>query len=350
MGKLKKKIKSVILILSAVLFLVPALCACSETEKQPSDGDKSGDGENSYVEFKLNWVCNFSVNGKQAFLPPLAIKKLLNAEDIISLIDYDISEDESVVSAEYISSDSSLKIKFTEKGETKEEVYTITQNKCISPIPAFNELADKYEAEAENVNPGATIMLGDSLVANFTNYKSVLDIGEVFNIGMGGSRASYWKNYYLDRLVVPLEPSKIILHTGINEIYNADISAEACADELEDLIDYIHKRLPETEVVVLSIVMPTEDGQAYIPQASALGLDIEANRISRRAKLIEAEKLFIKLCEEREYASFLDASSPFRVEGENYSDKRYFVNDGVHINAAGYKVWTEVLNSAFGEN
>ncbi len=349
----KNMFKYILSIILIFVFIFTMFCGCKKNDNINDFSDKTESEKEDMIkltDLNIISVCKFKVTNNLLFLPPIAINRLKNTENLTQLMEYEIPENGEIISVSFDENTSILKIIYNLAGAEKEKNINITELKNISPVAAFNELADNYEKLAINEPVGGTLLIGDSLVANFTNYKSALNIGDVFNVGMGGSRSFYWTDFYVDRLVVPMEPFRIILHTGINEIYNADVTAAECANELEELLNYIHMRLPETEVVVLSIVMPTEDGQAYIPQASDLGLDKEENRISRRAKLIEAEGIIKKLCEEQDYATFLDVSSSFRVEGENYSNKRYFVSDGVHLNSEGYKVWAEVINNAFKEN
>jgi lysophospholipase L1-like esterase len=136
--------------------------------------------------------------------------------------------------------------------------------------------------------------------------------------------------YHANRIVVPYEPASILLYEGDNDIASG-MSAHRVSVAFHALTEIVHAALPETNVFVLSI-KPTVARRDFWPEMR------EANRLLREA------------CDGDPRLAFLDvAARMLDAGGEPRPD--LLVEDGLHLNAAGYAIWREEVRKAlFGES
>ncbi len=153
------------------------------------------------------------------------------------------------------------------------------------------------------------------------------DLGslDIVNLGFGGG-TFLSGTHYLDQLLTPLKPSRIALYFGENDIASDGLTAHTALRQLKDLRDHISRALPQSEVFVLSI--------KHSP----------ARWIYRR-EFDLFNQLARDWCDGRENTSWIEVGT--RLIGENGLPMfRYYLPDLVHMNAAGYAVWSASLKAA----
>ncbi|MGI2034016.1 GDSL-type esterase/lipase family protein [Rhizobium panacihumi] len=155
------------------------------------------------------------------------------------------------------------------------------------------------------------------------------DLGslDVVNLGFGG--ATFLSGiHYLDQLLTPLKPRRIALYFGENDIASDGLTAQTSFRHLKGLRDRISEVLPQSEVFVLSI----KDSPA---------------RWIYRHEFAEFNQLARDWCTERENTTWIEASTG--LIGENCLPMfRYYLPDLVHMNAAGYAVWSSAIRRVQG--
>lgn len=91
--------------------------------------------------------------------------------------------------------------------------------------------------------------------SSFRIWSSVTeDLGslDIVNLGFGGG--TYLSaSHYLDRLLVPLKPGRVVLYFGENDIASDGLKAQTTLGHLRDLRDRISRALPQADVFVLAI-------------------------------------------------------------------------------------------------
>lgn len=122
--------------------------------------------------------------------------------------------------------------------------------------------------------------------------------------------------------VVALEPKVLFILAGVNDLKNG-VTPEALAAHHAALVAELRRRLPETRVVVESL-LPIRD-EAAEGRGRTNSTIRRTNELLRPAAGADWLDLHVKLA---------DATGEL--------DARYSF-DGVHLTAAGYRVWAEAL-------
>ncbi|MBB4350584.1 GDSL-type esterase/lipase family protein [Aliirhizobium cellulosilyticum] len=150
------------------------------------------------------------------------------------------------------------------------------------------------------------------------------DLGslDVVNLGFGGG--TFLSGiHYMDQLLTPLRPSRIALYFGENDIASDGLTAHTTLGHLKDLRERISRVIPQSEVFVLSI--------KHSPA-----------RWIYRQEFDLFNRLASDWCGGRDHTSWIEVGTG--LIGENGLPMfRYYLPDLVHMNAAGYAVWSASL-------
>ena len=179
--------------------------------------------------------------------------------------------------------------------------------------------------EEDSINPppkDAILFVGDSSIKLWNTEKWFPDLPTI-NRGFGGRITDLL--YYADRIIIPYEPSTIVLNIGGYEIIVAGKSPEMVLADLKALLIKIRQALPQTRIIVLSI-RPESQRWEYWPTYQ------------------EANDLISNLCETQQNIYFADvAEVMFDETGELRKD--VFLVDGSRLNETGYELWTPVVRA-----
>lgn len=141
------------------------------------------------------------------------------------------------------------------------------------------------------------------------------------NHGFGGSTMPDLLHYF-DRLVTPFAPRGIVLYTGDNDIASG-AEPDAVAMTYATFLARVRALWPECPVLILGIK----------PSAS-------------RWKLVDkgraANALIAEMCEKDAHCSFVNTETML-LTAAGEPDGTLFRSDKLHLNAAGYTKWTDVV-------
>lgn len=184
-----------------------------------------------------------------------------------------------------------------------------------STIEGF-EKRDKEKPPPKN----AILFVGSSTIAFWNVAKSFPDL-EVINRGFGGSQISD-SVYYAPRIVVKYQPRTVVFYAGDNDIAFGK-SPERVRDDFKAFAEIARKDLPQTKLFFLAI-------KPSLLRWKLFDKGTEAN------KLIEA------YCKSQKNLVYVDTVKP--MLGEDGKPKpELFLFDGLHLNEAGYKLWTSIV-------
>ena len=173
----------------------------------------------------------------------------------------------------------------------------------------------------ENVRPGSNLFTGSSTITMWRDIQNHFPNAYVINRGFGGSKFDDLL-YYADRLITPYKPAKIFIYEGDNDIASG-VGIEAVLQLAKQLREKIAKDLPGVPVVFISVK----------PSVSRWHL---------KDKYLELNKALKAYSKKAKHTEFADLWSPMIDEnGEVY--KHIFLQDNLHMNAEGYKIWQKVL-------
>lgn len=198
------------------------------------------------------------------------------------------------------------------------------------PDPArFEDTIRQFEAQDEISPPprGAIVLTGSSSITRW-NERSVADLAPLTVIprGFGGSVMNDVL-HYLDRIVLAYEPRAVLIYEGDNDTgIENPIPRDVILDQLTQIIDRIHEKLPETRIYVLS-VKPSILRWGVWPEAQAVSAGYKA--IADRDPLVY----------------YVDVAEPFlNADGSVMDD--VFVEDNLHHNELGTLIWGSVIRAA----
>lgn len=193
----------------------------------------------------------------------------------------------------------------------------------------YNNKVSAFSVENFNSSTGQIVFVGDSItdLYKLDSYYADLDLAS-YNRGIGGDTTQG----VIERLnvsIFDIMPSKIVLMIGTNDV-NGNVQNEKILSNYRIIFDEIKKNQPTVDVFVMSIIPQNKDIE------KAAGIDVTKN--NKTIKYLNSE--IKNLCGEYGY-SFLEFYD-LLLDEEGYLDKEYS-DDGLHLNAAGFEIWTEVL-------
>lgn len=181
----------------------------------------------------------------------------------------------------------------------------------------------KFETQdsVSKIEPGAILFVGSSSIAKWQDVDEYFPSERVLNRGFGGSD---FKDllYYSDRVIYPYQPSKIFIYEGDNDLAKGE-KPKKVLKRAKKLRKEIRKNLGDTPVVFIS------------PKPSVARWELKEQYEALNAMLKD-------YAEGEENTEFADVWNPALDEnGKVYTD--IFVEDNLHMNDKGYKIWQEVL-------
>ena len=169
--------------------------------------------------------------------------------------------------------------------------------------------------------PGAVLFLGSSTFRLW--HTLALDFPDipVVNRGFGGSQIED-SIRYAPRIVLPLRPKIIVFYAGENDLAAGKTPEQVCAD-FQRLVADVHAVLPATRILFISI-KPS-------PCRAEL-LDAMRRTNARIRNWIQQDPRL----------EYVDVFPPM-LDGSGIPRAELFTDDRLHMNAAGYALWTRIL-------
>ena len=141
------------------------------------------------------------------------------------------------------------------------------------------------------------------------------------NRGFGGSQLADSVEHF-DRLVLAHQPKAIVLYAGDNDLAGKKTPQDVTAD-FTAFQKKLRAALPECKLIFISV-------KPSVARAKLLDKQREANVLLR------------KQCETDKLSTFLDMEQSMQgADGHVRAD--LFLKDGLHMNEAGYKIWSDLL-------
>jgi lysophospholipase L1-like esterase len=165
----------------------------------------------------------------------------------------------------------------------------------------------------------ATLFVGSSSIRLWPTAMAFPD-QQIINRGFGGSELSDVIHYF-DSVVLRYAPRRIVLYAGDNDVASGKSADQVFADFLQ-LAALVRRDLPGTELVFISI-KPSKARWHLWPVMVAANRKVEAY-VQQHAGL-----------------RYADLATPLLDEAGEPGD--YYVEDGLHLNAAGYALWQRTL-------
>lgn len=195
----------------------------------------------------------------------------------------------------------------------------------VDPLRWTEKIQEFKQADAEQMpDSGAVLFVGSSSIVMWKTLAQDFPEISVINRGFGGSHMSDL-NHFFDEIVLPYAPGKILVYEGDNDIAYGK-SPETVLHDFKTFVSNVKAKLGETPIYFISI-------KPSISREAVIGEMMEANG------LIWAE------CQLDDQLYFIDIFKPM-LNDDNTIRSDIFIEDMLHLNAEGYKIWTKVVRDA----
>lgn len=174
------------------------------------------------------------------------------------------------------------------------------------------------------IAPRPTVFYGSSTIRHWSRVGEDLDVPNAVNLGFGGSTFEACRRYF-ERLVLPHEPSRLVLYCGDNDIARG-VSADFVTDQFRQFAQMVRTYLPGCECWFISI-KPSPGRSEYLSE------------IQRANEQIASE---IFHSERWRYIDWFTAM----LGPSGLPDEILFTDDQVHVNEDGYALLAKVVGEA----
>lgn len=186
----------------------------------------------------------------------------------------------------------------------------------LASITAFEQQDQRHAPPM-----GAVLFVGSSTITLWKTLEEDFAPVPVLNRGFGGSTVAQVTGY-AERIVWPYRPRLIVFYSGDNDLAKGKIPEAVLAD-YEEFIAVTHQHLPQTRIALVS----TKPSPA---RAHLLAAVRTLNDSLRELTQGYSRLAYIDL-----FSVMLGPDGSPRAE--------LFGEDGLHLNKAGYQLWTEVI-------
>jgi len=147
---------------------------------------------------------------------------------------------------------------------------------------------------------------------------------QAINRGFGGSQITDSVRY-MSRILVPYQPKAVVFYAGDNDIVSGK-SPETVLADYGRFVSGVHKALPATSIIFVAIK----------PSIA---------RWKLAEKMRKANGLIRDFAKKDARLSYVDIDTP--MIGEDGKPRpELFAPDGLHLNDAGYELWTKLVKKA----
>lgn len=145
----------------------------------------------------------------------------------------------------------------------------------------------------------------------------------ILNRGFGGSTLPDLIRY-ADDIVFPYNPRQIVIYCGENDVASSDtITSETVVGRFVRLFDMIRGKYPKVPIVYISM-KPSPSREKFFSTVQAANRGIQ--------QLLSTKKRTV----------FVDIFTPM-LGADGKPRKELFVEDMLHMNKDGYKIWQKAL-------
>jgi lysophospholipase L1-like esterase len=192
--------------------------------------------------------------------------------------------------------------------------------------PAIQRFEDRDKVSPPPQN--GIVFIGSSSIVRWNLPEYFPELGErAVNRGFGGSQSADAVRY-VDRIVVPYHPRIVVYYSGDNDI-EANVSAREIAQQFEFFDHKVHAALPQTKIIVIS-VKPSFRRWKWIDT-------------------IESANAMVKAyCAKEKHLTFMDIEQQM-LGADGMPNPDLLNDDGLHLTAAGYRIWTAALKPLLKE-
>ncbi len=172
--------------------------------------------------------------------------------------------------------------------------------------------------------PGRIVFTGSSSIRFWSTLEEDMWPLAVVNRGFGGAHAAH-VTHYAERILLPTAPRAVVMYAGDNDLGRlSPRSTRSVVADFEAFVIAIRKRLGETLPIYLLSIKPSP---------------LRAKQWPRMARTNEG---IARIAAEMSNVAYLDVATPM-LDGRGRPRRELYRWDGLHMNAAGYGLWTSIV-------
>lgn len=195
-----------------------------------------------------------------------------------------------------------------------------------SPPPGasnWDEAIARFEAadKARPPSPGGIVFVGSSSIRKWTTLERDMAPLAVINRGFGGSHIPHC-TWFAPRIVLPHQPSAVVLYAGDNDVAWGAKAEKVLAD-FEAFLAAIRVSDPDLPLYFLAI-KPSPLRWKHWPEM-------------QRANALIQEKI-----RGLEAVHYIDVASPL-LHPNGSANNAFFAKDRLHLSESGYVLWTAIV-------
>ena len=201
----------------------------------------------------------------------------------------------------------------------KKEPWRLEKEQMVRDFHVWNESALK----------GQIVFTGSSLMEMFPIHEWAKELGEdapiIYNRGVGGYKTSDLLPI-LDACVFELEPRKVFINIGTNDLSDPSLSMEQIMDNYDKIITMIEEKLPGVAIYMM----------AYYPiNYEVVTEEMKPGLLIRTNEKIRAANEQVKKLAEKHGQKYIDVNAPLTDEQGRL--KAEYTIEGMHIKPEGYR-------------
>lgn len=184
----------------------------------------------------------------------------------------------------------------------------------------FKQIHEKNRKEAPVTD--CVLFIGSSTFRMWQDIQSYFPDSKIVNNAFGGSYLSDLIYYFKD-IVLPHNPRQVVIYEGDNDLCSSKTPEEFMEDAV-CLTRLIQLHFPKTSIVFVSI-KPSPN-----------------RNISIRTKYKSANNLLKAYADSHDGITYVSIWDQM-LDDKGNPNKKYFLEDGLHMNKSGYEVWQKAL-------
>ncbi len=202
---------------------------------------------------------------------------------------------------------------------------TVVSRKIKLKEYPFEKDIQKFEESDKLMFPpqGAVLFIGSSTIRMWKSLQGDMSGLTVINRGFGGSSTCHVL-HYMDRIVFPYRPSKIVYYCGDNDIASG-VNPDSTMEHYRKFIVKVHDSLPGTKIYFVSN-KPSLKRQKNLPLQKSVNESLK------------------NLCDNYTFVSYIDIF-PSMMINDSTIKADIFKNDSLHLNNKGYAIWTGIIKN-----
>ena len=197
---------------------------------------------------------------------------------------------------------------------------------------------EKFKALSKKIRPGAVVFVGDSHTENFLVHDQFPSVNLV-NRGISGDTAEELINR-IETTVIDLEPSKVFLMIGTNDLYAKD-SVEKIIKNIKVSLEKISKSLPDCLVYFWSIPPVADTRKLYNAPLSFFFRLVLRLTMDRNKKISEINNQLRYMAIKAKF-NYIDIEN-ILSDRDGFLRPQYTI-EGLHLNVKAYLKIASRLN------